>query len=343
MFLFAFVCLIGAAVTASHGSVVVMATGRLIFGLGAESQIVAINAAVAKWFRGREMAFALGLNLTLARLGSVAALNSPSWAREYYSSWQLPLLIAVGAALVSALGSMLYGLTEAHADRNYALGNEAATDKVVLKEVLRFGRSYWYLVVLCVTFYSAIFPFRTFGVKFLMESHGKQLEPASFLLSMLDIFAMVGTPLLGLLVDRVGKRALFMMFGSGLLIPVFLMMTYTKVSLYVPMAMLGLAFSLVPAVIWPSVAYLVEQNRLGTAYGLMTMIQNIGLTAFNPLIGGLNDFAGASSQNPGGYAPGMWAFTILGFGGLLFAFLLRRRETGPNAHGLETIRAGKQS
>jgi MFS family permease len=343
LFFFAFVCLVGASDTASHGSLVVMAAGRLIFGLGAESQIVAINSAVAKWFRGRELSFALGLNLTLARLGSVAALNSPSWAREYYSEWQLPLIIAIGAALVSGLGSALYWLTEAHAERNYSLGQAAATDKVVLKDVLRFGRSYWYLVALCVTFYSAIFPFRTFGVKFLMEAHGKNLELASFLLSMLDIFAMVGTPLLGLLVDRVGRRSLFMMFGSGLLIPVFVMMAYTNVSPYVPMAMLGLAFSLVPAVIWPSVAYLVEQNRLGTAYGLMTMIQNIGLTAFNPLIGGLNDLAGASSQNPGGYAPGMWAFTILGFGGLLFAFLLRRRETGPDAHGLETIRAGKKA
>jgi hypothetical protein len=88
---------------------------------------------------------------------------------------------------------------------------------------------------------------------------------------------------------------------------------------------------------WPSVAYVVDQSRLGTAYGLMTMIQNIGLAGFNLLIGWANDFARADASNPGGYALGMWMFSILGFFGLLFAFLLRKSETGPGAHGLETI------
>ncbi|UCG51194.1 MAG: MFS transporter, partial [Candidatus Latescibacterota bacterium] len=94
---------------------------------------------------------------------------------------------------------------------------------------------------------------------------------------------------------------------------------------------------LIPAVMWPSVAYIVEEQKLGTAYGLMTMIQNIGLTGFNVVIGWANDFSGASETNPGGYALGMWIFSISGLLGLLFAFLLWRSETGPNAHGLETI------
>jgi MFS family permease len=86
---------------------------------------------------------------------------------------------------------------------------------------------------------------------------------------------------------------------------------------------------------WPSVALIVDSNKLGTAYGLMTMIQNIGLFGFNLLIGFTNDYFGASASNPGGYNPGMWIFSILGFLGLMFAFLLRKSETGPNAHGLE--------
>lgn len=105
------------------------------------------------------------------------------------------------------------------------------------------------------------------------------------------------------------------------------------------MAMMGIAFSLVPAVMWPSVAYLVEEGKLGTAYGLMTMIQNIGLAGFNFLIGWANDHAGASVTNPGGYALGMWIFSVLGFLGFFFAWMLRRSETGPGAKGLETIRA----
>jgi hypothetical protein len=91
---------------------------------------------------------------------------------------------------------------------------------------------------------------------------------------------------------------------------------------------------------WPSVAYIVDQSKLGTAYGLMTMIQNMGLFGFNVLVGWANDFSAASASNPGGYVLGMWIFSSLGLFGLLFAFLLRRNETGPNAHGLETIRAG---
>ena len=142
----------------------------------------------------------------------------------------------------------------------------------------KFGVSYWLIVALCVVFYSAIFPFQTFAVKFFMEAHGTSREFGGFLSSMLTLFAMIATPLFGLWVDRVGKRALLMMFGSLLLIPVYLMMAYTHVNLYVPMAMMGIAFSLIPAVMWPSVAYIVDQSKLGTAYGLMTMIQNIGFS-----------------------------------------------------------------
>jgi len=199
------------------------------------------------------------------------------------------------------------------------------------------GSSYWYVVLLCVTFYSAIFPFQTFAIKFFQEAHGTTREYAGFLSSLLTLFAMICTPLFGLLVDRVAKRSLFMMFGSLLLVPVYLMMAYTDVPLLVPMAMMGIAFSLVPAVMWPSVAYLIEERKLGTAYGLMTMVQNIGLAGFNFIIGWANDYSGASVQNPEGYGLGMWIFSISGFLGFLFAWLLRRSETGPNARGLETI------
>ncbi|MBP1653730.1 MAG: major facilitator superfamily transporter, partial [Bacteroidetes bacterium] len=137
--------------------------------------------------------------------------------------------------------------------------------------------------------------------------------------------------------DRVGKRATLMIYGSLLLLPVYLMMAYTSVSLYIPMAMMGVAFSLIPAVMWPSVAYIVGQERLGTAFGLMTMIQNIGLAGLNLVIGWANDAYAAGQANPAGYTPGMWIFTALALCGLACALFLRRSETGPGAHGLETI------
>ena len=336
--IFGVVCLTGAAVTAVSGTLAVMAAGRLIFGLGAESLIVAVTTAIAKWFKGKELSFAFGVNLTIARLGSFAALNSPSWASWAYDGWRAPLLISVAFCTFCVTGAIVYWVLEARAEARYALGDASQTDKVVLSDILRFGWSYWCIVALCITFYSGIFPFQTFAVKFFMEAHGVSRETGGFLSSMLTLFAMICTPLFGLMVDKIGRRSLFMMLGSLLLIPVYLMMAYTRTTLYVPMAMMGIAFSLIPAIMWPSVAYVVEENKLGTAYGLMTLIQNVGLAGFNLVIGWANDYAGASAANPAGYNLGLWIFSCLGFFGLLFAWLLRRNEQGPHAHGLETIR-----
>lgn len=335
--LFAAICLIGASVTACKGTLEVMAMGRLLFGLGAESLIVAVTTAIAKWFKGKELSFAFGINLTIARLGSFAALNSPTWAKPCYQKWQWPLLISIIFGVICVTAAAVYWFLELHAEKHYQVGTGGTTDKVVFTDIFRFGLSYGYIVALCITFYSAIFPFQTFAVKFFMEAHGTSRETGGFLSSMLTLFAMVFTPLFGLLVDRVGRRSLFMMFGSLLLMPVYLLMAYSHISLYVPMVLMGIAFSLIPAVMWPSVAYVVEESKLGTAYGLMTMIQNVGLAGFNLLIGWANDFDGANTANPNGYTLGMWIFSGLGFLGFLFALLLRRKETGPGAHGLETI------
>jgi MFS family permease len=336
-FLFSLLCLLGAVLTVSSGTLEVMAAGRLVFGLGAESLIVAVTTAIAKWFKGKELSFAFGMNLTIARLGSFAALNSPSWGPSLYDSWRLPLLVSVVAGVVCIAGAVVYWGLETKAASRYDLGEAGATDKLVFSQLFGFGRSYWFIVAMCVSFYSVIFPFQTFAVKFFMEAHGTDRETGGFLSSMLTLFAMAATPLFGLLADRVGKRATLMVYASLLLLPVYLMMAYTSASLYIPMAMMGVAFSLIPAVMWPSVAYIVGPEKLGTAFGLMTMIQNIGLAGLNLLIGWANDAYAAGPGNPGGYTPGMWMFTALAVSGLVFALLLRRSESGPEAHGLQTI------
>ncbi len=365
LMLFGILSLIGPAITAATGSFVIMSIGRLIFGMGAESLNVAVTAGLARWFRGKELSFAFGLNLTICRLGSFAALNSPTWARAAYANWRWPFLIAVGFSVFCVLGAMVYWVMEVRAEKNFHLG-EASTDKVVFKDLFKFGTSYWYIVALCVTFYSAIFPFQTFAVKYFIEAHGTSREFGGFLSSMLTLFAMIDTPFFGILVDRIGKRALLMMLGSLLLIPVYLMMAYIRsasyVTVYLPsstdghfafvahhlppillltMAMMGIAFSLIPAVMWPSVAYIVDQSKLGTAYGVMTMVQNLGLTGLNILVGWANTYNSASETNPAGYRPMMWLFSILGFVGLAFAFLLRQRELGPQGRGLESITTAK--
>jgi MFS family permease len=335
--LFGVLCFGGAVVTAATDRLAIMATGRLIFGLGAESLIVAVTTALARWFRGKELSFAFGVNLTIARLGSFLALNSPTWAKGAFVNWQWPLLITVAMGTFCVIGPLIYATMENRSAKKFSMKGASGTDKIELSQIFRMSPSYWFVVLMCVTFYSAIFPFQTFAIKFFQEAHATTREYAGFLSSLLTLFAMIFTPIFGYLADRVAKRSLFMMFGSVLLVPVYLMMAYTPIPLIVPMAMMGIAFSLVPAIMWPSVAYIVDEKRLGTAYGLMTMIQNIGLAGYNLLIGWANDFSGASPTNPGGYSLGMWIFSVSGFLGFFFAWLLRRAETGPKAHGLETI------
>ncbi|MEI7812019.1 MAG: MFS transporter [Ignavibacteria bacterium] len=334
-FIFVALCFIGALVTALSPGLFFMATGRLIFGLGAESLIVAVTTVIGRWFKGKELSFAFGINLTIARLGSFAALNSPSWGKAFYNNWQTPLLIGVFAGIISVIAVIFYIMMDIYASKNYAMRNIPKQDEIKLGEMFRFGSSFWYITLLCVTFYSAIFPFQTFAVKFFMETHGVTREFGGFLSSMLTLSAMILTPLFGLLSDYTGRRSLLMMFGSLLLIPVYLLMAYTHVSLYIPMAVMGISFSLIPAVMWPSVALIVDESRLGTAYGLMTMIQNIGLSGFNLMTGYAND-------TTGGYTAGMWIFSLLGLFGLLFAFLLRKSEMGANGKGLETGSIGKK-
>jgi len=391
--LFSLLVFAGAFITTLHGDLFLMATGRLIFGLGAESMIVAITTVVAQWFKGKQLSFAFGLNLTVARLGSFLALNSPSWGKNLYENWQSPLWISVGAGLISVVTLLIFYFIDTYAKKSYNLGKEGEQDKVILSDVFSFikgrlilgisllvvaavtinlvfkdqvelilqiviyvliivfsllnykafSKSYWFIVLLCITFYSAMFPFQTFAIKFFQETHGVTREYAGFLSSMLTLAAMIFTPLFGLLSDFIGRRSLLMMFGSLLIIPVYLMMGYTDVSLVIPMGIMGIAFSLVPAVMWPSVAIVSEPSKLGTAYGLMTMIQNIGLFGFNIVIGHANDISHASASNPGGYHLGMWIFSTLGFFGLFFALLLRRSELGAHSHGLEKGTAFKKN
>jgi MFS family permease len=353
--LFAVICLVAAFVTAVSSHFGVMLAGRFLLGVGAEPLIVAVTTALAKWFKGKELSFAFGINLMIARLGSASADWSPAWARPLYENWQDPLWLAMGIAGVSVTGALLYWVMERRAEGRYRLGEAAETEKLERKGLYSFTASYWYIVALCVVFYSTVFPFRAFAIYYFQQAHGLEREAAGMLNSLLPIAAMIATPLFGLMVDKVGRRSFFMGVGSLVLLPLFLIVTYAPagplmnvglpllgtseipLTLLVVMILLGMVFSLIPAVMWPSVAYIVEQRRLGTGYALMTLCQQVGMAIIPWLIGFTNDWFQASPDNPEGYAPGMWIFTALASLGLFFSFMLWRTERGPGGHGLETI------
>jgi MFS family permease len=335
--LFTAICTVGAVITALSPSFTMMATGRLIFGLGAESMIVAVTTALGQWFVGRQLGFAFGVNLSIARAGSYAADLSPTWAQSLYDSgWQPPLWLATGFCVFSLVAAVVYFVLEGWAGKRYTLTQPAPAERFVWSDLWRFDRSFWYVIGLCVTFYSVIFPFRsTFAIKYFQHAHGLSLQDAGAINGFVFLAAIFATPLFGLLVDTVGKRAFFMAGGSLLLFLVFPILMFTEWNLWVATILIGIAFSLVPAVMWPAVPYLVAPNRLGTAYGLMTMLQNIGLAAINLAAGALNDANRAGADNPSGYTPMLGMFAMLSLGGLAFAWLLRQREVGPDGHDLE--------
>ena len=338
---FALIAFVGAVVTAISPAFPVMAAGRLIFGLGTESMIVAITVAIGQWFVGRQLGFAFGVNLSIARAGSYTADMSPSWFDSFYArGWQPPLWLSVAFAAICVVACAAFYLIEVGAARRFKMVQPAPPDRFVWSDLWRFDHSFWYIVGLCVTFYSVIFPFRsTFAIKYFQHAHGLPLDEAGAMNGYVYLAAIFATPLFGLMVDKLGHRAFFMAFGTALLAIVFPILGYTNMNLWVSTVLIGIAFSLVPAVLWPAVPYVVSAERLGTAYGLMTMLQNVGLTVFNVAAGRLNDVSGAGPENPSGYIPMLWMFCLLSLFGFVFAAALRRRETGPDGHGLETIKA----
>jgi len=357
---FALICLFAAFLTAATPHYEVIFAGRFLLGIGAEPLIVAATTVLAKWFKGKELSFAFGINLSISRIGYPSADWSTSFASPLYMNWQDPLWLATAVAGISVSAALLYWMMEKRAEGRYQIGNSQAAEKIELKSLYKFSASYWYIVALCVVFYAVVFPFRTFAIDYFQQAHGITREAAGLLSSLLPVAAIILTPIFGFWVDRVGRRSLFMAVGALVMLPLFLAVTYlpagpdvplvipfigsamVPLTLFVVIFMLGAVFSLIPAVMWPSVAYIVEARRLGSAFALMTMCQQLGWAVVPFIVGVLNDRNSAGPENIAGYAPSMWFYTALASFGLYFAYKLWRSETGPNAHGLETItsRAG---
>jgi len=334
--IFGVLIFIGLVITALSPRLGIMAAGRLLVGSGGEALALAANVGVARWFWHDGLSLAFGLRASAARLGSLSAQVSPAWAPRAYLYWRWPLLLGVGFGGFCLLGAALYWVLDARGERRFTLGHTARTTKIPLGEVFRFNRSFWLIAALCVTFYGCIFPFETFGQKFLIEARHVSPQTAALLVGMEPFFSLVGMPIFGLLVDRYAHRSLLMMFGALLIVPVFPMLGFTNIPPAIPMAMMGVAFALVPAVMWPALVYVVDRSRLGLANGMLDAVQQLGLVVINLLIGRVNDHWLASATNAAGYRAGLWIFTSIAVLAVLCAFALWRVETGPSSHGLET-------
>jgi MFS family permease len=330
---------LGAALTAVGTPYELMVVGRFIFGVSEGAIFIALIAGLAQWFSRSGIALATALYLSLARTGSYAVDTSTAWAHSLYDrGWQAPLWLGTGITLAGLIAALIFHWL----DRRHRPGLHAAggvVERIDWAQVLKFDRSYWYILALHVLYAAVFFPFRTtYAIEYFQHAKGLSLSQAGVANSWVFFAAIFATPFFGLLADRFGHRALMLIFGTLLLPVTFVVLGLTGLSLWVSTVMMGISFSLVPAVIWPATTLIVEPRRLGTALGLITLIQALGMAASNLAAGWLADKAGAGAQNPGGYAAMLWFFLLLSLVALSSAVLLWRRETGPHGHGLEDAR-----
>ena len=327
--IFAALCTIGVFISASGSTFLIVLLGRFIYGLGAESLIVTMDKILSKWFKGKELAFAFGLLITIARLGTIAAFNSAASIQKLSGSWRMAIWVSAVVMFVSFLLFLVYSSVDKAKEKYFKREKkEGEAEKFSFQDIYKFRPSYWLVCLLCMTFYSAIFPFTAFSTLLLQTKFGFSAVLGGLYTSMIFTASMVFTPFLGLLVDKIGKRGTMMIFGSLLLVPAHLILGLTYVHPVIPMIMIGISFSLVPAALWPVIPVMVEERRLGTAFGMMTCIQNIGLTIFPFLAGKIRDLSGGEFTNT------MIMFSCLGFVGVVFSLLLKSADKREGA-GIE--------
>jgi len=327
------ICLAGALLTALGPGFEAMTAGRLLFGIGAETFNVATLAAIVKHFSGPHLALALGGSIALGRAGAFAVDLSPTWAADAYAQgWQPPLLIAAAFALLSFATAVGYAWLDR--GRDEARG---AAECVALHDPLRFGRPFWFLLALGTLWYATLIAFRsTFSIKYFQHAHGLSLDTAGAYNAAVYLAALFATPIFGWLCDRLGRFAPFLAFGALLLPLSFAAMAFGGMPLWIGTALIGVSFSLVPAVLWPLVARLVPAERLGTALALLSVAMNAGTAGANLAAGALNDAFGAGAAHPAGYAPMMLFFLACGAVAAAFAVALwltagRRRHEAARA------------
>lgn len=320
------------------GSAKMASLGFMIFGCGCEMAGITVSKAIAKWFKGKEMALAMGLEMAIARLGVFAVLSvSPRIAAAFGGSVVAPIAFCTVLLLIGLINFCVFSVMDARLDRQ--LGEAAADDEPAEEfKVSDLGKifgskMFWIVALLCVLYYSAIFPFQRYATNYLEVTLGIDTTAAADLFRWFPILAMVLTPLLGSFLDHKGKGATMLMLGSLIMIVchlsfAFLLPLYpAKWFALLIIVVLGVSFSLVPAALWPSVPKIIDPVILGSAYSLIFWIQNIGL-CFVPLI------IGMTLKATGGYTVPMIMFASLGVMALLLSFALKAVDK-KKGYGLE--------
>jgi MFS family permease len=322
------VCLAGALLTALGTGFPGMAAGRFLFGVGAETFNICTIAAVVKYFSGRNLGFAIALSIALGRAGAFTVDLSPTWMPDVYAEgWQPPLLVAALFALLSLAAAAIYWWLDRDR-KEIAVPGEVAP-RVSLRDIGKLSRIYWYVLGLSALWYAVIFAFRsTFAIKYFQHVHQLELADAGAINGYVFLAALFATPALGWLCDRTGRHEQLLATGALLLVFAIATLAMPRISPWVGTVLIGLSFSLVPAVLWPLTARIVPAARLGTALGLMWSVQSAAIAGANTVAGWLNDRFVAGALNPGGYGPMMLFFLAAATAGFVLA-LLQLRPLSP--------------
>ncbi|WP_295935301.1 MFS transporter [uncultured Alistipes sp.] len=316
--------------------------GFAIFGCGVEMAGITVSRAIVKWFKGKEMAMAMGTEMAIARLGVVAVFfMTPRLIETADATVVRPIAICGLLLCIGLLSYFVFTFMDRKLDKQLGGDVEVEEEVFKLRDIGKLFTSRTFLIVagLCVLYYSAIFPFQKYATEMLQHSMGLTIKQASNIFMWFPVGAGILTPFLGGFLDRRGKGATMLIFGAILLIVchlVFAFVPLTPAIAFTTIVVLGVSFSLVPAALWPSVPKLVEERYLGSAYAVIFWIQNIGLWLF-PIIIGWSLNASNPNHVEGtayDYTVPMLIFASLGVAALLLGIWLKA-EDRKKKYGLE--------
>jgi MFS family permease len=335
------------------GQVVIAALGFAIFGVGVEVAGITVSKIIVKWFKGKELALAMGLEMATARMGTALALATSVPIANAFGNVSAPILVCLIMLCIGMIAFFIYTFMDKKLDRSVSA--EAGRSGVTESEesfrlsdiwLIITNKGWWYIAILCVLFYSSVFPFLKYASDLMVNKFGVDPEFAGSIPALLPFGTMLLTPLFGNLYDRKGKGASIMILGSVLLIIVhvlfsipFLKQTPVAILLII---ILGIGFSLVPSAMWPSVPKIIPEKQLGSAYAMIFWVQNWGLMGVPALIGWvLNKYCITGTHLVDGVEVSNYNYTLpmiifAGFGVLALVFaLLLKAEDKKKGYGLE--------
>ena len=327
-----------------HLQAVYAALGFAIFGMGAEITGITVSKVIIKWFTGHEVALAMGLQVATARLGTAVALACSLPMARAAGNVSFPVLVGGACICIGLIAYLVYCVMDKKLDQSAETVAEEKEEGFQLKDLklIFTSKGFWLITILCLMFYAGVFPFLKFATKLMIAKYHVEPEIAGLIPAMLPFGTILLTPVFGSLYDRIGKGATLMVIGSVMLTVVHVLFALPLLNVWwfavLIMVILGIAFSLVPSAMWPSVPKIIPMKQLGSAYAIIFYIQNIGLSMVPLLIGWVIDRY-STIRTPDGtvsydYTLPMCIFALFGFVAILIAWGLKR-EDSVKGYGLE--------